>query len=892
MTLATAGQDPSAPLVRWTFGQDPQGWTAAHDCQVAAQDGLLVIEASGREPYIHGPRVDIPGPVAVRLRMRGPGEGKGRLYWTVMQPSLVSSAWGEDAVVYFDLARDGQWHEYTLPVDADGTITQLRIDPAKCPGRTEIEWIEVVPPALADGSLPAGNPAMPERLQITGGGLTVDLDCRAHRFVVTDARTGRCWRSGGVPAVRLLDARQASPQALDLSLGLRGSGLVLSCRVTAEDEAALSFALEAAADGALDQVAYPPRLEADVGHGALVFCNRSCGQLIDQTDSKYPVSSLFCYGNLGLDMPWLGVTDLDRGDGLMLLLETPADVAVDLRADAAGRRWPQARWVGAMGRWGYGRRASYRFTESGGYVALAKLYRRHLLGTDHWKTLAEKAKERPNVARLKGAPDVWGVSSRTDGPTALPFALEARACGLIRGIINGNGKFPPADMARINAMGFLTGEYDNYDDIRDGPLGPNSDSIERVALRGRDSRPATGWVTLEGVTYSRRASSHALEAARHLIPPILAEYPFTARFLDVTTTVDLVEDYHPERPADRRQDLANRLDLLRYVRGLGLVLGGEHGKAWNAAEVDYAEGTMSGPFWWEMPAGHLVVPKSRDEIKPHYTRYGIDPAARIPLWELVFHECLVTTWYWGDSSGYYIDTAPELSDWKDLANLLYGTVPLLWVDHRGYGWNRHRERFLETCRVTGKWHEAVGFEEMLSHEFLSQDRRVQRTRFGNGATAVVNFADEPRPYRGGWFDRVTLAPRGFWARGPGIEQSRVMEDGAVVTRIRSPGFHLLQSPTRRRDGALEVAGRLAVYALEAGLWGCTVESAEPCSVDLGRLVGRRAAAGCRVYPVGALGERGPELSGVVEGDTLRLPGGPGLRVFAIELPPDPRHSPR
>jgi hypothetical protein len=615
----------------------------------------------------------------------------------------------------------------------------------------------------------------------------------------------------------------------------------------------------------------------------LVFCNRSCGQIVAQNDAGYPASSFFCYGNLGLDMPWIGVTDLERGDGLMLLLETPVDAAVDLRPDGAGRRWPQPRWVAALDRWSYGRRVSYRFTAEGGYVSLAKLYREHIRGTDQWRTLADKARERPNVALLKGAPSIWGVSSGTGGPTALPFALEARACGLTRGIVNGNGPFPAADMARINAMGFLTGEYDNYDDIRDGPLGQTSDNVERVALRGRDGKPVTGWVTLEGVTYSRRASSHALAAARQLIPPVLAEYPFTARFLDVTPTVDLVEDHSPGRPADRRQDMACRLDLLRYVTELGLVLGGEHGKAWNAALLDYAEGTMSGPFWWEMPAGHLVAPRERAEIKPHYTAYGIHPAARIPLWELVFHECLVTTWYWGDSSGYYIEVAPELSDWKDLANMLYGTVPLLWVDHRGYGWNRHRERFLETCRVTGKLHEAVAFEEMLSHEFLSDDRLVQRSRFGNGATVVVNFADQARPYREGWFGTVTLAPRGFWAKAPGLSQSRLLEDGQVVTRITSKGFQLLQSPVRRRAGAIEVAGRLAVYAIEAGQWGCTVESAEPAAIDLAGLVGRAAAGRCRVFPVGAAAGRGPALAGAVTEGVLHLEGGPGLRVFAIDL---------
>ena len=65
------------------------------------------------------------------------------------------------------------------------------------------------------------------------------------------------------------------------------------------------------------------------------------------------------------------------------------------------------------------------------------------------------------------------------------------------------------------------------------------------------------------------------------------------------------------------------------------------------------------------------------------------------------------------------------------------------------GWNRHRERFLETCRNTCKLHEVIGFEEMLSHEFLSADRLLQRTRFAGGATVVANFGAEAQPYRDG-----------------------------------------------------------------------------------------------------------------------------------------------
>jgi hypothetical protein len=882
--LPARGADGPSPaaLVRWSFAQDTQGWTAAHDCSLAVQDGVLVVTNAGPDPYLHSPTLTCQGPLLLRFRSRCSGSGQGRVYWTVLLPSLVASTWSEDAAAYVDLPHDGQWHETTVPIPAEGQLAQVRLDPCRTAARVEIEWIELAPPAADDALAAVRNPALPDHVTIRRGPLRVELDTASHRFTVHDRRSDRGWLSAPPTGVRLLDA--GSQGGDTMSLRLAAGGQLFTCRVVARPDAAVQFELDAdTPDAAFTGLPYPPRLESALTEGAVVFCNRSCGQLVDQKDLAYPQRQFACYGNLGLDLPWVGVTDRHRGDGVMVLLETPVDATVALLPDAEGRLWPQPRWTAAGGHWSYARRASWRFAPEGGYVALAKIYRRYAQQTGPWKTLTEKARERPAVSRLKGAADTWGVSSGTGGPTALPFALEARAAGITRAIINGNGKFPAEDMARINAMGFLTGEYDNYDDIREGPLAMQSDSVEQVALRGSDGKPATGWVTLEGVRYSRRASSHALAAARQLIPPILATYPFNARFLDVTPTVDLVEDYNPACPADRRQDLASRRELLGYVASLGLVLGGEHGKAWNADLLDYAEGTMSGPFWWEMPAGHLVVPTSRDEIKANYLQYGINPAARIPLWELVFHDCVVTTWYWGDSSGYTIDVAPELSDVKDLANLLYGTVPLLWVDHRGYGWNRHRQRFLETYRNTCKLHEVIGFAEMLSHEFLSADRLLQRTRFAGGAAVVVNFGAEPRPYRDGLRRRVTLAPQGFLVRAGPLQQSRLLEDGQIVTRIQAPGFRVLECPVPRQEDGLAVNGRLAVYELAPDQWGCTLESAAPASVDLGRLAGRRQAAHCRIFTVGENGQRDRELTGAADNGVLTLPGGPGLQVFALDL---------
>ncbi|NCO96008.1 MAG: hypothetical protein GW880_32295, partial [Armatimonadetes bacterium] len=38
-----------------------------------------------------------------------------------------------------------------------------------------------------------------------------------------------------------------------------------------------------------------------------------------------------------------------------------------------------------------------------------------------------------------------------------------------------------------------------------------------------------------------------------------------------------------------------------------------------------------------------------------YEKWGIGHEYRVPLWELVFHDCIVTTWYWGDASDWLLD---------------------------------------------------------------------------------------------------------------------------------------------------------------------------------------------------------------------------------------------
>jgi hypothetical protein len=125
--------------------------------------------------------------------------------------------------------------------------------------------------------------------------------------------------------------------------------------------------------------------------------------------------------------------------------------------------------------------------------------------------------------------------------------------------------------------------------------------------------------------------------------------------------------------------------------------------------------------------------------------------------------------------------APELDYKKDAWNILYGTVPLFWVNSPGYhsvfayDWSNpeDRARLLESYRNTCKLHEQIGFEEMVNHEFVTDDRAVQRTVFGDGTEVWVNFGEKTWTLKRDK-DEYILPQYGFYAKGPKIEQYRIL----------------------------------------------------------------------------------------------------------------------
>ena len=141
--------------------------------------------------------------------------------------------------------------------------------------------------------------------------------------------------------------------------------------------------------------------------------------------------------------------------------------------------------------------------------------------------------------------------------------------------------------------------------------------------------------------------------------------------------------------------------------------------------------------------GYLEPPKDLNYMSANFKKYGFNIATKIPLWQLLFNDYVSSTWYWGDSNDWFYQVDPVISYQKDLYNLLYGTMPIMWADEKGYGWNRNRSRFLQTIRTVCNFQQRVDFSELLTRQFINPQHTLQHSGFKGCAQVYVNFSNEP-----------------------------------------------------------------------------------------------------------------------------------------------------
>lgn len=164
----------------------------------------------------------------------------------------------------------------------------------------------------------------------------------------------------------------------------------------------------------------------------------------------------------------------------------------------------------------------------------------------------------------------------------------------------------------------------------------------------------------------------------------------------------------------RKEEKQKRIELLKYLYGdLKLITCSENEAHWAIPYIHCFEGISS--------AGHPVGTPMNG--------WGIQTT----LFNLVFHDAVISTWWIGTSY------AQGDRKKKILYDVLCGNSTNWTLNTKTY--RQNRREFARIVSITSKLQKKVFFDEMTEHEFLTEDYLVQRSKFSGGTEVFVNFRD-------------------------------------------------------------------------------------------------------------------------------------------------------
>ena len=543
------------------------------------------------------------------------------------------------------------------------------------------------------------------------------------------------------------------------------SALMIHASLSLPESGGIELRLEA--EGPMpEEIAWPPawRMEdGDVGIFPL-----GTGVAFPVRDLSFPLpETMPFYCGMSSSM---GLFGFQRGALCVL-------TGVECGSDAVLRNTPEngllhsrVVWQSEKGKWGYSRAIRWFFAE--GLSEGAAQYRAWRESLGEVVTLKEKRKRTPELGKLIGAADLWlwddnnmnRLYARPEVPEKTPrdvrrIAGELEYLGMDRILWNSFEGETPEECAFLKSKGFLVGKYDIYRDVL-----PKTEVDQIIPYRvkrsvntkywpgivrmDRDGQYGRAWQLhgLDGKLHSQHAVCEipALKLTMENVPPDVERVGYNSRFIYVQAGSCRQECYHPMHPATRSDSLRYINNQLRFLADIGLVCGVEVGSEATAGAFHFSEGMLSPiPFRAEDAGRRMTTVYRGKEIPPSFSRYMLNPQYRIPLWELVYHDCVVSYWYWGDSS----NCCPELMPVRDLFDALYGEPPLYSLT--ATQWEERKEEIAASYHRVAPAVRATGYARMIAFDLLSPDRCVQRTSFDNGVVITANFSGEERVLKDG-----------------------------------------------------------------------------------------------------------------------------------------------
>lgn len=441
-----------------------------------------------------------------------------------------------------------------------------------------------------------------------------------------------------------------------------------------------------------------------------------------------------------LNMSWYG--QIERGRGCMTTVDTPWDAGLSYCHPADGPTQVQLRWDETLGKIGYRRVAHCDFFAACDYVAMCKAYRRYRQERGEVVTLAQKAAQNAQIRRLAGSPVIHTWIHYDVKPEAVIYdrqhpernfrsttfdwradavrALSAQGVKKAYLHLDGWGRdgydrehpdvLPPCEraggaaaMRRLQQAcrdsGFLFALHDQY---RDYYYDAATFDPQNAVTDASGAHPHE--CTWNGGDQSILCSA----LAQHYVERNYAGLHDLGIdpdgvYLDVFSTVDLDECGDPMHRVTRRECIGYRRRCMALLAARGMIVSSE-----SPVDAFLPDMVLCHHFPW------VDAP------------FSPGCARSVPLFGLAFHDCLIAPWPMHDEGD-----AQTVMPARFLYALLGGGPGYLEIDA-----DRPQQ---EKIAVLSRLHEKVMYSEMLSHEFLDDTGKRQRTVFDGGVTVTVDF---------------------------------------------------------------------------------------------------------------------------------------------------------
>jgi hypothetical protein len=598
-----------------------------------------------------------------------------------------------------------------------------------------------------------------QTLTINDKNLEVAFNQNTSILSVKDKRNGKVWEQ--LPYNDRFALRKANKKGEVINLILKGD-FDFSVRIWLSDQSDLMMEVSSRAKSSMDRLGFPTAFVTPNKDNYLLHTDGE-GFLLAVDDKEYRLGNKPMYSmSGGLCMPWMGITDNEFEAGYMAIIDTPFDAAMrTFRHNDLATFEPV--WLSAKGQFAYNRTVIYHFFDKGGYVAQAKKYRKYAWAKNNVTNLKAKQAVQPVIEKMMGAPQIF----LWDNAREVDFLKELKSSGIEKAFIFWDPSHLPYPVAGyddfVREQGYLSGVYELYRDVhkKDTIVYERTGKDKEMTL-DRYHYPGMfndivlvnkeGKFHYSGFGYDVNIKALMPHISKLRVDRELAIYPHDSYFLDAFMASGLHECYRKDFPLTMLQYKDAVIDLHKmFLNDYKMIVGGEWGADYLVPYTSYVQGMTTlhhtlygterekkGTIYyqgdWENNERPTIMIGSFTAEK-NYHKWAIDEKIRIPLYQLVYHDAVVSTWRWDDANHHM----PELWWKKDLYNVLYGTAPIWSIDKDR--WEAYKNSFLASYKNIAPWLQSIAYDDLVSHRFVSEDRKVQESVFSSGKKVWVNFGD-------------------------------------------------------------------------------------------------------------------------------------------------------